>query len=102
MAEPSIQPEVQPPHALKRRWQRHRTLVKLAGIGGLALAMLIPLALLVPVISERAAVRDGAVAEIERDWGDAQTIVGPVLVVPVGLHSIARPGWQMGENTVAR
>lgn len=85
MAEPSpITPEVQAQPALQRRLQRHRTLVKLGAIGALALVMLIPLALLMPVISERAALRDGAVTEIERDWGKAQTIVGPVLVIPAG------------------
>ncbi len=84
MAEPLITPEVQPQPALQRRLQRHRTLMKLGGIGALALVMLIPLALLMPVITERAALRDGAVAEIERDWGKGQTVVGPVLVLPVG------------------
>lgn len=84
MAEPSITPEVQSQPALQQRLQRHRTLMKLGGIGALALLMLIPLALLMPVITERAALRDGAVAEIERDWGKAQIIVGPVLVLPVG------------------
>jgi inner membrane protein len=57
--------------------------VKLASIGVLALIMLIPLGLLMPVVSERAALRDGAVAEIHRDWGKAQTIIGPVLVIPI-------------------
>ena len=90
MAEPSppsppsspspITPEVQP--AIRRGLLRHRTLVKLGGIAVLALLLLIPLGLLVPVIQSRTFLRDGAVAEIERDWGRAQTLVGPVLVVP--------------------
>jgi len=81
MSEPSITPEVQP--ALRRRLLRHRTLVKLGGIFVLAVALLIPLALLMPVVEDRAALRNGAVREIERDWGQAQTVVGPVLVIPL-------------------
>lgn len=79
---PSITPAVQANPAAQRRLQRHRTLMKLASIGVLALLMLIPLALLMPVVSERSALRDVAVEEIHRDWGRAQTIVGPVLVIP--------------------
>src|SRR6185436_3422488 len=83
MSVPSITPEVQPQLTLKRRLERHRMLVKLASIAVLALVLLIPLGLLVPVVEERAALRDGAVFEIERDWGRAQTVVGPVLVLPL-------------------
>jgi len=81
MAESPITPEVQP--ALRRRLLRHRTLIKLGGIFILALALLIPLALITPVVEDRASLRDGAIADIERDWGRAQTIIGPVLVVPL-------------------
>jgi inner membrane protein len=81
MTEPSITPEVQP--VPKSRLLRHRTLVKLGAILVLALVLLIPLALLMPVVEERAALRDGAVTEIERDWGREQTIIGPVLVIPL-------------------
>ncbi len=62
---------------------RHRMLVKLASIAVLAGVLLIPLALLMPVVAERAELRDGAVAEIQRDWGAAQRVVGPVLVLPL-------------------
>ena len=85
MTEPSpapIAPEVQPSAALKRRLARHRMLVKLGGIATLALLLLIPLALLSPIVSERAALRDGAVFEIQRDWGREQQVIGPILVIP--------------------
>jgi inner membrane protein len=81
MTQPSITPEVQP--AQRRGILRHRTLIKLASILVLALVLLIPLALLMPVVEERAMLRNGAVGDIERDWGRAQTIIGPVLVVPL-------------------
>lgn len=83
MAEPSITPQVQPQPALAVRVMRQRMLVKLCSIVVLALLLLIPLALLMPMIDDRAALRDGAVADIERDWGRAQTVIGPVLVIPL-------------------
>jgi inner membrane protein len=87
MSEPSITPEVQP--ALRRRMLRHRTIVKLGAIFVLAIVLLIPLALLMPVVSDRATLRDGAVADIESGWGHAQTIIGPVLVVPYSASGVA-------------
>jgi inner membrane protein len=88
MTEPSssspnpIAPEVQPSAALRRKLARHRMLVKLGGIATLALILLIPLALLMPIVDERSALRDGAVAEIQRDWGREQQVIGPILVIP--------------------
>jgi inner membrane protein len=87
MTEPSstpnpIAPEVQPSAALQRKLARHRMLVKLGGIATLALLLLIPLALLMPIVQERAALRDGAVSEIQRDWGREQQVIGPILVIP--------------------
>ena len=81
MSEPSIAPEVQP--APRNRFLRHRTLVKLGAILVLAVALLIPLGLLAPVVDDRASLHDQAVTSIETDWGHAQTIIGPVLVVPL-------------------
>src|SRR6185436_4901626 len=83
MSVPSITPEVQPQLTLQQRVMRNRMLLKLASITVLALVLLIPLALLMPVVERRAALRDTAVSEIERDWGRAQTVTGPVLVLPL-------------------
>ena len=85
MSEPSIAPEVQP---VTRRTMRHRMLVKLGTILVVALVLLIPLGLLVPVVEDRALLRTGAVQDIERGWGQEQTIIGPVLVIPTD-HGIA-------------
>lgn len=73
---------------LQRRVLRHRMLLKLASIAGLALVLLIPLALLMPVVQGRAALRDSAVREVARDWGAAQTVIGPVLVLPLDQGSV--------------
>jgi inner membrane protein len=61
---------------------RHRTLAKLACIAVLSGVLLIPLAMLSPVIDSRAVERDAAIAEIQHDWGSEQTLVGPILVLP--------------------
>lgn len=55
--------------------------LKVASIALLALAFLIPLALVRDVISEREGRRTGAVAEIGESWGRAQRVFGPVLAV---------------------
>jgi inner membrane protein len=83
MPVPPITPEVQPQPELRRRLIRHRMFVKLGCIAGLALILLIPLGLLLPVVEDRVQLRDGAAQEIEHDWGRAQTVIGPVLVVPL-------------------
>ena len=80
MNEPSIAPAVQPVPPPK--W-RSPIIVKLGLITGLALALLIPLALLQPVVAGRAGLHAEAVAEIDSEWGASQTIVGPLLVVPL-------------------
>jgi inner membrane protein len=76
-----IAPEVTPVDS--RKLLRHRTLIKLGGIFVLSLCLLVPLGLLVPVLGERAALRDTAVDEIHRDWGRAQNVIGPLLVLPL-------------------
>jgi inner membrane protein len=77
------------PHVRRDR-QRYRTLIKLGGIAALALVLLVPLALLLPVVRERMELRDGAVREMQQAWGAPQTIIGPVVVVPVAVPD--RPG----------
>ena len=69
------------PGAGKSAGGRSQT-TKLAIIGVLSLALLVPLALVDSVIDERKHRRDEAVAEITSTWGSPQTIVGPVLIIP--------------------
>lgn len=56
--------------------------LKLAAIGFIALLLVIPLMRIGGLVRERQAARDQAVEEIARGAGLAQTITGPVLVVP--------------------
>lgn len=52
-------------------------------VGVLALLMFIPLGLVSDVIQERARYSDDTVRDISREWGGAQLMSGPLLVVPV-------------------
>jgi inner membrane protein involved in colicin E2 resistance len=79
-------PEMQPPPPLPKSQpaflRRHSTLIKLFGVGALILVMLIPLAMIRGVLSDRLQRRDEAVNEITDSWGKDQNIIGPVLGVP--------------------
>lgn len=61
---------------------RAATLLKVLGIFLLALLLLIPVAMIDDLLGERTERRDEAVAEITANWGRAQQIAGPVLIVP--------------------
>ncbi len=62
-------------------------LVRLAGIGGLALALQIPVLFIGDLARERRSTRDGAVEEMASTWGGAQRLAGPFLVVPYRVPS---------------
>lgn len=62
--------------------RRHNTIVKLLGVGGLILVMLIPLLMIQGVLSDRLARRNQAVEDITASWGKDQNIIGPVLGIP--------------------
>jgi inner membrane protein len=62
--------------------RRHSTILKLLGVGALVLVLLIPLAMITGVLSERLHRRNDAVAEITSSWGREQNLIGPVLGIP--------------------
>jgi inner membrane protein len=66
--------------------RRHSTILKLAGVGALILLLLIPLAMIEGVLSDRLARRNEAVNDITASWGKDQNIIGPVLCVPYQFH----------------
>lgn len=51
-------------------------------IGGLILVMLIPLAMVSDLIEERKNRQQNATSEISQKWGSAQTLMGPILIIP--------------------
>jgi inner membrane protein len=62
--------------------KRYSTIIKLLGVGALILVLLIPLAMITGVLSERLQRRNEAVADITSSWGREQNVIGPVLGVP--------------------
>src|SRR2546421_8510819 len=79
-------PEVQAPPPLPKSQpffaRRHSTILKLLGVGALVLVLLIPLAMITGVLSERLRRRNEAVADITSSWGREQNLIGPVLGIP--------------------
>jgi inner membrane protein len=70
----------------QRRPFRDSVLFKMIVIGVLMLALLIPLAMVRGLITERQARHDQTATEVANSWGMAQTLAGPVLRVPYLLR----------------
>ena len=66
-------------------------LAKVIGIGVLALLMLVPLAQVQGLVSERQQLRRAAVVQIARGWGGEQAMGGLVLAVPT-QRQVTTPG----------
>ncbi len=62
--------------------KRYSTIIKLLGVGALVLVLLVPLAMITGVLSERLQRRNEAVADITSSWGREQNLIGPVLGIP--------------------
>src|SRR6266542_3271261 len=61
---------------------RTSVVARLVVMGFLMVLLLIPLGMVQSVVSERAGRRNEVAADMSATWGAAQTIAGPVLVVP--------------------
>lgn len=86
--------------------RRNNTMLKLLGVGGLILLMLIPLELIQGVLNDRLLRRNEAVADITASWGKEQNIIGPVLCVPYLHHgtvvrSVTLPDGRVETREVA-
>jgi len=93
-------PKSQPPFA-----RRHNTIIKLVGVGALVLVLLIPLAMINGVLSERLRRRNEAVADITSSWGREQNLIGPVLGIPYqykfkAVKEVAAPDGKMERREV--
>jgi len=82
---------VTPPVLPKPVLKQHATVLKMIAITTLGLLLLIPLAMVRSVLTERLARRDQAIREITSTWGKPQVMVGPVLIVP---YKYARKVWK--------
>ena len=63
-------------------------LIKGGILFGMSIVLLIPLALLLGLVSERTSLREEAYARVAHGYGGAQVIGGPLLVVPVHAVNI--------------
>jgi inner membrane protein len=61
---------------------RDSSIVKLLSMGGLIVILLIPLAMVGSLISERESRRTQAIREVAGTWGGEQTLGGPALTIP--------------------
>jgi len=61
---------------------RNSATLKIVSIGILILVLLIPTSMISSLMKERESRRDSVVQEINRKWGNSQTITGPFFTVP--------------------
>lgn len=64
-------------------WNLNPAVKKGLAIVAVALLLLIPLAWLHGLVSERTALREQAIAAVARGWGGRQMLAGPILAIPV-------------------
>ncbi len=74
------------------RWMRQSTTFKLICIGILALVLTYPVGLVDDLVSERQKARGKVVHEISQKWGNHQTLVGPILTIPVDVRKQVQEG----------
>ncbi len=72
---------------------------KVVAIVAIVLLLMVPLALLGGLVSEREALRDDARREVSAQWGQDQTVGGPVLTIPYSAIEAAPNG---GRQRVTR
>ncbi|MEO5961565.1 MAG: cell envelope integrity protein CreD [Opitutaceae bacterium] len=86
--------------------QRNAAALKLLLVGLLVVVLLVPLGMVRKTLFERLGRHDGAVAEITQTWGQAQRLLGPILVVPYSFKTetedwtVAADGRRFRERTV--
>jgi inner membrane protein len=56
--------------------------LRLLGVALLALVLQIPIAMISGLVSERETRRQGAIEDVSSKWGNAQSLIGPALVLP--------------------
>lgn len=82
--------------------RRNSTILKLLGVGGLILVMIIPLLMINGVLSDRLTRRNEAVVEITSSWGKEQNVVGPVLGIPYQYRFKTVKEMPLGDGRVER
>ncbi len=75
---------VRPPAPVRAKasWARRSVSFKIVAIGFIVLVLFVPIWMLRDLIAERESLRDGARRAVAAQWGQNQTVGGPVLTVP--------------------
>ena len=68
-------------------WIRNSVSIRMFTIGIIILLLLIPVAMVESLISERQERQEEAIREVSSKWGESQTITGPVITVPYKSYS---------------
>ena len=79
-------------------WSKCRVMIKMGAILILILIMMIPLAMIKDTLNERLSRRNSLVNEISSTWGNEQTIIGPVLVIPYTQKVVTRVAGPQGAE----
>ena len=66
---------------------RNSQMLRLFSVGLLALLLQIPISMIGGLVAERQERRQAAVTEVSSKWGNVQSIIGPVLIVPYTYRS---------------
>jgi len=66
---------------------RSSQMLRLFSVGLLALLLQIPISMIGGLVAERQERRQAAVTEVSSKWGNVQSIIGPVLIVPYTYRS---------------
>ncbi|MFN3597948.1 MAG: cell envelope integrity protein CreD [Rubricoccaceae bacterium] len=83
---------------LAASWARASLGLKIAAIGVVILILLVPLAMLGGLIRERERLRDAARVEVGAQWGQPQTLGGPVLSIPYTARTTGPDGSARAET----
>lgn len=68
------------------KWIMESVILKAFGIGIIILLLLIPQNMISSLINERSYRQKEAISEVSQKWGNAQTLIGPVLYIPYKKH----------------
>ena len=76
-------------------------IIRIVILACIALLLQIPIGMIEHTIQQRSTTKDEAVAEVTQKWGQAQTLIGPMLIVPY-YHTIKNVDNQKAPATVVR
>lgn len=83
------------------QWLRTSVIVKLLAIGFLVLILMIPNVMIQELVHERQQRLSVATEEVNRSWGGAQTITGPVLSIPYKTWALTSEGKTVETTHIA-